>query len=203
MSKKSFIYSSLGIYRFFMNILYMGKYKKRFHPIIHHIQTLPRGSRVLELCFGDVYLAAFCKKTGYRWKGLDINPNFVRTAQKMDFDAEQVDLVRVEVFPKSDICIMMGSLYHFFPDTGNILEKMFWAADEVVISEPVLNLSSQSGPVGFLAKRAASVGKGQESFRYNKVSFLRMLHINSDLYGFEIVAVEDHGKDLVVKLIRK
>ena len=107
----------------------------------------------------------------------------------MGFDAKQEDLVRAEVFPRADICIMMGSLYHFFPDAGIMLGKMFRAADKVVISEPVLNLSSRPGLIGFLAKRATSVGKRQESFRYNRVSIMKMLNTNSGLYGFEIAAV--------------
>jgi hypothetical protein len=186
-----------------MHILYLGKYKKRFEPIIQHIQMLPEGSRVLELCFGDVYLAAFCKKAGYHWTGLDINSNFVMAAKNMGFDAKEEDLVRAEVFPRANICIMMGSLYHFFPDAGIMLGKMFRAADKVVISEPVLNLSSRPGLIGFLAKRATSVGKRQESFRYNRVSLMKMLQTNSGLYGFDIAAVEDQGKDFIVKLIKK
>ena len=75
---------------------------------------LPHGSRVLELCFGDVYLAAFCKKAGYHWTGLDINSNFVMAAKNMGFDAKQEDLVRAEVFPRADICTMLRSTVFIF-----------------------------------------------------------------------------------------
>ena len=203
MSKKSFIYSNLAIYRFIMNILYLGGYRRRFQPVIRHIQALPHGSSVLELCFGDVRLAEFCKKAGYRWKGLDINSNFVNKAQEMGFDAEQVDLAVAKGLPKADMCIMMGSLYHFSLATGDILNKMFKVSTQVVFSEPIFNLSCHPGPVGFLARRAASVGKGQESFRYNKASFMAMLSTHSDRYGFEVAEVNHQGKDLIVKLIKK
>lgn len=202
MSKKSFIYRSLIIYRIAMNILYLGKYKMRFQPLIQQIQGLTTGTRILELCFGDVYLAEYCRKHGYEWTGIDINSHFVATARKLGFDARYADLAQLEVLPPADLCIMMGSLYHFHPDPAIILRKMFIASDQIVISEPVLNLSSQPGIVGFLAKRAASVGKGVEDFRYTRESFMNMLENNSRVIGYRIAEVEDHGKDLIVKLLK-
>jgi hypothetical protein len=200
MGKTSFIYRSLSIYRLGMNILYLGKYKKRFHPVIQHIQSLATGSRVLELCFGDIYLAEFCKNAGYKWSGLDINKQFVKVAQNMGFDAHYADLSEMAVLPAADVCIMMGSLYHFYPDTGNILRKMIKASENVVISEPISNLSAKGGLIGFLAKRAANAGKGHEDFRYDKRSLMKLFEDKKDILGFEIIAVEDHGKDLIVKL---
>lgn len=183
-----------------MNILYLGRYKRRFRPVIQQINNLPQNSSMLELCFGDVYIAQFCRQAGYRWKGLDVNNNFVKTAQRMGFDAYYEDLAKLEVFPKADVCIMMGSLYHFHPDTGSMLKKMFNASRMVVISEPVSNLSSQTGLIGFLAKRSANAGKGHEPFRYNKQTFIAMIEKNGGVLGYHVTAVKDHGKDIIVKL---
>lgn len=200
MSNKSFIYRNIFVYRFIMNILYLGKYKRRFYAVIQQINNLPRNSSTLELCFGDVYIAQFCKQAGYRWRGLDVNNNFVKTAQRMGFDAYYGDLAKLEVFPHADVCIMMGSLYHFHPHTDLMLAKMLSASDSIVISEPVSNLSSQTGLIGFLAKRAANAGKGHEPFRYNRQTFIAMIEKNSGVLGYDITAIQDHGKDIIVKL---
>ena len=202
MSEKSFIYRSIFIYRFIMNLLYLGRYRKRFNVVIQQIKLLPSGASILELCFGDVYIAEFCKKAGYHWKGLDINKHFVKTAQQMGFDADYADLEALEVFPKGDACIMMGSLYHFHSNTAAILSKMLQATDNIIISEPVSNLSSNQGLLGFLARRAANAGKGNETFRYDKSSFMAMIDANSKPLGYDRTIIEEQGKDLVVKLIK-
>jgi ubiquinone/menaquinone biosynthesis C-methylase UbiE len=67
-----------------MNVLYLGKYKQRFAPIIDQIKMLPENSKILELCFGDIVIADHCKKNRLEWIGMDINESFVRQAQKKD-----------------------------------------------------------------------------------------------------------------------
>lgn len=200
MSGKSFIYRNIFIYRFVMNLLYLGKYKKRFQGVIEQMNSLPKGSEILELCFGDVYLAQFADKAGHKWKGLDVNDNFVKTARSMGFEAHCVDLAGLESFPQADVCVMMGSLYHFHPNIGSVMAKMFKASNCVVISEPVSNLASQGGLVGFLAKRAANAGKGREAFRFTRSSFMAMVEKNREVLGYQIAAIQDHGKDIIVKL---
>ncbi|MEX2231335.1 MAG: hypothetical protein WD824_04200 [Cyclobacteriaceae bacterium] len=185
-----------------MNILYMGKYKKRFHAVILQIKNLPHGSTILELCFGDIYIAEFCNEAGYRWKGLDINNYFVQLAQRMGFDAQNKDVAKLEVLPKANVCVMMGSLYHFHPHSETVLAKMLQASENIVISEPVLNLSSKKGLIGFLAKRAANIGKGHEAFRYNKESFTAMIEGNRKQLGYEVETIRENGKDMIVKLRR-
>ncbi|HET9053691.1 MAG TPA: hypothetical protein VFM90_05930 [Cyclobacteriaceae bacterium] len=186
-----------------MNILYLGKYAKRFDPVISEIRRLPPGTPVLELCFGDIYIADFCKKNGFPWTGLDINDDFVEMARKAGFDARMTDVIAAEQLPTAGACIMMGSLYHFHRNTEDILGKMLQAADLIIISEPVLNLSARNGVIGWFAKKGANAGKGDEHFRYNRTSFRRMLEENSAKLGFRIEEVDDRGKDLIVKLTRK
>ena len=202
MAKRSFVYRNIFIYRLIMNLLYLGRYKRRFDPVVDEVRQLPKGSRVLELCFGDIYLAEFCRKAGYKWTGLDINPNFVRTAQRMGFEAREADLKTEYDLPRVEVCIMMGSLYHFYPDTANIIAKMLKAASLVLISEPVSNFSSNTGIIGFIAKRTANAGKGHELFRYNKHSFLAMLDQHSAQMQYQCTTVREHGKDLIVKLMK-
>src|SRR5688572_23674838 len=153
-----------------MNVLYSGGYKERFNLVIEQIKDLPPNSQILELCFGDTYIAEFCEKNGYRWVGFDLNRHFVEQAQHYGFSAQCIDLTVCTNLPKADVCIMMGSLYHFHPRSLSILTKMSVASNTIIISEPVSNLSSNKGIIGYFAKRAASVGKGNEMFRYDLIS---------------------------------
>ena len=200
MAKRSFVYRNIFIYRLVMNLLYLGKYKERFEPVIGYLKTLPAGSRVLELCFGDIYVADFCKRRGHAWTGLDINVDFIKTATRMGFDAREADVTNVKALPSADVSVMMGSLYHFHPETGTILARMFDASPTVVISEPVSNLSAQGGLIGLLARKGANAGKGHETFRYDRTSFLAMLEAHQKRIGYRIADTRDHGKDLIVKL---
>jgi len=202
MGAQSFIYRHLVIYRFIMNILYGGQYKERFYQVIEQIKDLPANSQILELCFGDTYIADYCKSNGHRWKGIDLNKYFVSKAQNLGYDAVYGDLVTCQKLPKANVCIMVGSLYHFYPNTLSMLSKMVEAADTIVISEPVSNLSSRKGIIGFFAKRAASVGKGNETFRYDASSFKAMISEYGALLDYRIVSTHRYGKDLIIKIIK-
>jgi hypothetical protein len=185
-----------------MNILYGGRYKGRFYEVIEQIKDLPANSQILELCFGDTYIADYCKKNGHRWKGIDLNKHFVRNAQKLGYDASYDDLASRQELPKANVCIMVGSLYHFYPDTLPMLSKMVKAANTIIISEPVSNLSNRKGIIGFLAKRSASVGQGHETFRYDAVSFPAMINEYSAILNYTIVSTQRFGKDLIIKIIK-
>lgn len=185
-----------------MNILYAGGYKKRFNQVIEQLKDLPANSQVLELCFGDTYIAEYCKNKGYRWKGIDLNRQFVAHAQKLGFDAAYGDLTSAKNLPDADVCIMMGSLYHFHPHTFSVLNKMSNAADIVIISEPVSNLSADKGILGYFARRAASVGKGNEAFRYDSISLMTLMEEISTLLNRRISFCERYKKDLIIKLIK-
>ena len=204
MNGQSLIYRNIFFYRFVMNALYAGKYKDRFDVVIKHLEALSlKNATVLELCFGDTYIADWCMNAGYAWVGIDINENFVLQARKKGYDASFGDLESVKELPKASVCIMMGSLYHFHLNESMILEKMFMAADYVIISEPVSNLSSRKGLVGFLARRAADAGKGDEKFRYNAASFLKMVDTHMAALNFNIVSSQQMGKDMIVTLAKR
>jgi hypothetical protein len=202
MGAQSFIYRHVAIYRFIMNILYGGRYKERFCKVIEQIKDLPSNSQILELCFGDTYIAEYCTRNGHRWKGIDLNKYFVRKAQNLGYDALDADLVTCQKLPKANVCIMVGSLYHFYPNTFSILSKMADAADTIIISEPVSNLSSRKDIIGFFAKRAASVGKGHETFRYDPASFTSIISECSALLNYRIDSTHSYGKDLIIKIIK-
>ena len=202
MAKRSFVYRNIFIYRLIMNVLYAGKYRRRFDPVISHIKNLPAGSRVVELCFGDIYIANFCKERGYKWTGFDLNSDFVQAARRKGFDAHLCDLTTVTSLPRAGVYVMVGSLYHFSSQSTNILSLMFNAANTVIISEPVINLSSRPDLIGWLARKAANAGRGHELFRFNKTSLVAMLEENSSSVGFRIEDVQDYERDLIVKLAK-
>ena len=203
MGKRSLVYRNIFIYRLVMNILYLGQYKKRFDPVIEEIKTFPAGIRVLELCFGDIYVAGFCRKAGYSWTGLDISVDFVRMAKRLGFDAREADLIDLKALPAANVCVMMGSLYHFHLLSGSLLSRMFESSQTVILSEPISNLSTRKGLIGWLAKKAANAGRGHEEFRYNRETFLKVLNDNSKTAGYRIEVLEDRRRDMVVKLTKK
>lgn len=186
-----------------MNLLYTGSYRERFNQVIKQIADLPTNSSILELCFGDIYIAEYCKRRGHAWRGIDLNKHFVKQAKQLGYDAHHDDLARLEKLPKASACIMMGSLYHFYPHTLSMLNKMANASDMIIISEPVSNLSSRKGLLGYVAKRAASVGKRQETFRYDTNSLMALVTESCDLLNYKIVLAERLGKDFIIKLIKK
>lgn len=202
MGKTSLIYRNIFIYRLGMNILYAGKYKNRFAPVTSRIGVLPPGSHVLELCFGDTYIANYCRKKGYRWRGLDINPGFVDVARRIGFDAETTDLTMLTELPKATVCVMMGSLYHFHQHAQAILANMLQAAPEVIISEPIINISALPGLLGKLARKSANAGQGHQAFRYDRQSLLLLLETERRKLGFHIASVQDHNRDLIIRLTR-
>jgi hypothetical protein len=201
MANRSLIYRNIGVYRFLMNLLYLGKYKRRFSVVADHLKNLPHNSRILELCFGDTYIADHCRQVGYYWKGIDLNNEFVKYARKAGYDAEQGDVLLTDTLPKADVCVMIGSFYHFFEHSAAMLEKMFSSAPVVIISEPVVNLSSRKDLIGFLARRLANAGKGNEKYRFTESTLLEMVNKSSQVLNFRISDVQQNGKDLVIKLI--
>lgn len=199
MANLSIIYKHIYIYRIVMNILYGGNYKKRFKKII---ALLGRDDRnILELCFGDIYIAKYCKKTGRKWVGLDVNRGFVERAQKKGFDARHADISKLDKLPQADVCIIAGSLYHFHKDLSRIISIMLESAPKIIISEPIRNLSSIPGVIGKIAKRSANAGQGYEEFRYDEYSFIDTLEHFSRKYNF-LYNIADNDKDMIIMIER-
>jgi hypothetical protein len=185
-----------------MNVLYGGKYKDRFQPVTTEIAKLPLSSIVLELCFGDTHVASFCKQKGYRWIGFDINSHFIFQAQKHGFNAQYGDVLTIQTLPKADVCVMIGSFYHFHRNADSILSKMVQAAPLIIFSEPVSNLSSKKGILGFIARRAANAGHGEEGFRYTRETFLKFITEARERLKFTVLETNQSNRDLIIKIKR-
>jgi len=192
--KVSLVYKNIFIYRIIINILYGLKYKKRFENVVNLIAN--KDQKILELCFGDIYIAEFAKNNNKIWTGYDINQNFISFAKKGGYNAINKDIIELKSFPKSDVCIIIGSLYHFIHDLENILTKMLESSSKVIISEPIKNLSDHRY-IGFFAKKLANAGKGDEQLRFNEHSFLDILNKYKDKlsFNYKIVSID---RDILV-----
>lgn len=191
----SLVYKNIYVYRFIMNILYGMKYKKRFDSIIDIIDS--NDNDIVELCFGDVYIAKYAKSNGKDWVGLDINDEFVRFAKAQGFNALNKNILNDDI-PKSDVCIMAGSLYHFIENIETILIKLLDGSKKVIISEPIKNLSNNKY-IGMFARKSANAGNGDEEFRFTESSFIEMLEKYKEKLSFtyEIIKID---RDILVVL---
>ena len=182
-----------------MNILYTSGYKKRFAKVIRiidHHQPLS----ILELCFGDVLIAAHCKKNGIQWTGIDLNKNFVNHAKRKGFNAKSADLTNLTALPKAEICVMVGSFYHFYNNAHNVLSKILEASNKIIISEPVKNLSDQNNLLGRIARISANAGKGNEQFRYNEITLQKLLEEESKTLHFSYKVIDFYKKDIIITI---
>lgn len=196
--KVSIIYRNIHIYRLIMNALYTFGYKQRFKDIINCID-LKHDNSVLDLCFGDIYVAELCKKNNITWIGYDINPYFTKYAKKKGFNASVVDISEIHELPKSDVCIISGSLYHFYPNAHELLKKMVNSSNKVLISEPVRNFSSKSGLIGKIAHIFSNAGKGEEIFRFNETSIIDFLDTYKKELHFSYI-VQSIKRDIVIQI---
>ena len=168
--RKSLIYRSPLAYRAVMAVLYGRYYRARSRSVA---ALVPSGASVLELCCGPgtLYLEHLRAK-GVRYRGLDLNPVFVRALRRRGIDAEVRDVAEPAPLPAADVVLIQASLYHFLPDAGAVVDRMRAAARHtVIVSEPVRNLaSSRRGLVARIAARSASPGDREHPARFTEAS---------------------------------
>lgn len=198
MKNTSLIYKNIFLYRILMQCLYLGKYYNRFIPILSKIDA--NTGSVLELCFGDLVIAEHCKKNGINWTGFDINKSFVLSAKKRGFNAIENDIMVSHKFPETSLLIIVGSLYHFHNEMEQLFDKILKSSNHIIISEPIQNLSSMPGLIGFIAKRAANAGKGEESFRFNKKSLIDSIDYILKKKGNYTTTILNESRDLVLEI---
>lgn len=189
----SFIYKNILFYRFTMNLLYKGNYTNRFDSVCEQIQ----GKTVTELCFGDTIIAAYCKKKGISWQGFDINRNFVNKALEKGFSAKHADIRNINL-PSAETVIICGSLYHFHDQLEKLLTQILVASSRIIISEPVINLSSRKGIIGKLAKGSAAVEGEEQHFRFSEKTLLAEMERLSQKLSFKYEIAGRISKDIVI-----
>jgi hypothetical protein len=199
MTEVSLIYRNIWLYRRLMNVLYTSGYKQRFKKVTGIIDNYKPKS-VLELCFGDIFIAEHCRSKNIQWTGIDVNENFTGYAKRKNFNATCSDLLSFSELPKADICVIVGSLYHFHKDVDALLSRMLEASDTIIISEPVKNLSDRDNLAGRIAKRSANAGKGNEQFRYNEITLKQMLEEQAKKLNFNFKVVDSYKKDSIIAI---
>ncbi len=184
-----------------MQAIYGGKYMQRFDPVNKSIPVHCRS--VLELCFGDLIIADYCKEKNISWTGYDINQSFVDNAVKKGYNAMVNDIIEMGDYPAVDLVVMTGSLYHFHDRLDELFLKITRSTNHIIISEPIKNLSSMAGPIGYLSRKLANAGKGSESFRFTKNTLLagiNSIEVIKANYGIKIV---HQNRDLILELCKK
>jgi len=197
-SRNSFIYRNIAVYRLLMNLLYRGRYRERYRVIC----ALIEGKKVTELCFGDTVIAEHCRKNNIEWIGYDINPNFIKRAAAKEFSVVPGNIKTMPAFASADVCIIAGSLYHFHDGLRELLVKMQASAPMIILSEPVINLSAGKGIIGKLARASANVNGQQQGFRYNEETLLAALDALKQELQFTYSIAGRVEKDIII-VIRK
>jgi hypothetical protein len=179
-----------------MSLLYGGSYKARFRRVCNYIGQ----ADVVELCFGDIFIASFCKKNRLHWTGYDINNSFVKHAQKKGYHAILADITTIDKFQDAEICLMMGSFYQFFDNFEEILKKMLDCSNRVIISEPIKNLSGRNDVIGSIAKRSANAGRRVEDFRFTEKTLIEILDKCSEKFNFKYQVDKRLKKDIIIAI---
>ena len=178
-----------------MNLLYLGRYRQRFKDITNVLG--PKDKHIVELCFGDIFIAAYCKESARHWVGYDINDAFVNYALKHGHNAVSTDILSLESLPKADVLIFAGSLYHFNENMHKIWQLMTSCASKIILSEPIKNITSIKNFVGKIGARASTVRNGAEAFRFDRDSLIEMLDYFKETYNFTYEIVSEK-KDILI-----
>ena len=180
-----------------MNVLYLGRYRRRFKDIISEFGQ--KDNNIIELCFGDIHIAAHCKKSARHWVGYDINAEFVSYALKHGYNAVRADILSMESLPKADVLIFAGSLYHFNENMHKIWQLMTSCATKIILSEPIKNITSIKNIIGTIGARASTVRNGAEAFRFDRDSLIEMLDYFKEIYNFTYEIVSEK-KDMLITI---
>jgi len=183
MEGTGFVYRNPLAYRLLMRLLYGRSYRRHYAALVREIGQM----EVLELCCGDCQIVDYLKGNNYR--GLDINPIFVANARDKGLDVKLLD-IRDEEIPGSECILIHNSLYQFYPDHVELINKaLVSASKKVLISEPVINLaSSQNRMIAFLANnltRVSSKKGASASKRFNRDEMETLFeHFNAEKVEF-------------------
>lgn len=183
-------------YRLLMKVLYRGMYQRHYEALCKEIGDLS----LLELCCGDCQIVDYLKGNAYR--GMDINRVFVDKAAKRGLNVAFED-VRFADIPEAECILIHNSLYQFYPRHEDLIKRALESAtNKLIISEPVVNLSSSRNRViSFLAKRLTRVAgpKGDSADkRFNRDE------MNTLFQRFNAEKIEFLGRNLMgVILVNK
>ena len=157
------VYGHPLTYRLIEKLIYGRSYRYHYEALAREIGE----SDLLELCCGDCQILDYYR--GRRYRGVDINPVFVAHAQRRGLDVTLCD-VSTYAIPETPCILIHNSLYQFYPRHEELINRALASATEkLIISEPVMNLSSSPNPlIAELAKRLTSMGGSVSTKRFNR-----------------------------------
>ena len=157
------VYGHPLTYRLIEKLIYGKSYRPHYEALACEIGA----SDLLELCCGDCQILDFYR--GHRYQGVDINPAFVEHARRRGLEVTLSD-VSTYAIPKTGCILIHNSLYQFYPRHEELIARALESATEkLIISEPVMNLSSSPNPlIAALAKKLTSMGGSVSTKRFNR-----------------------------------
>lgn len=162
------IYRSPRLYELVMAALYGRHYQARYSTLA---SLLPSGASVVELCCGPgtLYRRALRAKEVH-YIGLDISPVFIEAVRAAGGDGRVWDVRTPEPLPPASYALIQASLYHFIDDgASELIERMLAAAErEVIIAEPIRNLTAGRLPLSRRLGALADPGTGAQPHRYTE-----------------------------------
>jgi SAM-dependent methyltransferase len=162
------IYRSPRLYELTMAVLYGRHYHARYSTLA---SLIPSGASVVELCCGPGTLyrrALRAKKVHYI--GLDISPTFIDAVRAAGGDGRVWDLRGPKPLPAGQYLVIQASLYHFIDDRAlDLIDRMLVAAErEVIIAEPIRNVTSGRLPLRRTLGSLTNPGTGAQPHRYTE-----------------------------------
>jgi hypothetical protein len=193
----SLVYSNVHVYRLVMNVLYGGQYRRRFQDILDLLG--PDVRSVCDLCFGDTIIADSCRARGIEWTGVDLNRTFCDTARRRGHRVVHGSVFTADL-PEADVFVMAGSLYHFHDRLPELFDRIWARTGRLVLSEPVQNLSSRSGLLGWWARRSANAGDGHQAFRFTEATLVDALRLEQARRPGLVYRVTAVGRDALLDI---
>jgi len=159
-----------------MRLLYGRKYLNRYRLIS---ALLPDSCSVIELCCGCGFLyEKFLARRGIHYIGVDMLDRMLSRLKKMGVKTIVGDALLTEV-DVSDYCIMLGSLYHFYPKEHFVLKHMSKLGAKAIVLEPIINYTSSKNFLISCISKAMSHIKGTSSHRRLNTDALDIILLES------------------------
>jgi len=195
------IYNHPAVYRLGMRLSYRSEYRERYSLLAEYVG---RPSHVLEVCCGDLVLHGQLARRGLlrSYRGVERSPSMVALAHRQGVRVDRLDLRAAAELPRAEIVIMQASLYQFHDLAETLLPRLWNAAErQLLVAEPVRNLSSSGNPVMRWAGQLMSrTDEGPHPFRYTEQTLLQLY----ERCGIPITRVgrTRHGRELIVSSCR-
>ena len=161
---KGIMYWHPKLYAFTMKLLYGTKmYYKRYEYIAREVD----GLSVLDVGCGDCYLANYIPKE--RYKGIDINSAFLKSARKKGLHVNYLDVKKQDI-PETECIIISGILHQLYPHHEEVLKKALESTTKkLIICEPTTHLASSKNPyLKKIARMINNPGYGSPKKRLSK-----------------------------------